>query len=111
MLFLMLTIIKRKSFHQDWVLFVDGSSNTQASGTGLVLTTLALGQARIKYALHFGYLLSNNEVEYETLLARLRLTAALGVQKLVIYSNSQLVVNKVTSVYQAREGRMEAYLI
>ena len=43
-------------------------------------------------------------------MARLRITVALGAHKIVIYSDSQLVVNQVTSSYQVKEERMTAFL-
>ena len=38
-----------------WVLYVDRSSNTHGSGAGLILTTPVLEQAKIEYALRFGF--------------------------------------------------------
>ena len=64
------------------------SSNIHGSEAGLVLTTSAPEQVKIKYALRFSFEASNNEVEYEALLAGLRIVVALGAQKIVIYSNS-----------------------
>ena len=93
-----------------WELYVDGSSNMKGSGAGLVLITPPPHQAIIEYALRFGFHGSNNEAEYEALLAGLPVAATLGPQKIVIYSDSQLVVNQVTSSYQAKEDRMAAYL-
>ncbi|KAL0362157.1 UNVERIFIED_CONTAM: hypothetical protein Scaly_1170900 [Sesamum calycinum] len=56
---------------QWWKLFVDGSSNLQGSGAGLILET-PLGD-KIQYALRFSFDASNNEAEYEALLAGGRL--------------------------------------
>ena len=53
---------------------------------------------------------SNNEAEYEALIAGLKLDIALGVRHINIYSDSQLVVYQVTSQYQAKEERMVSYL-
>ena len=53
---------------------------------------------------------SNNKVEYEALIARLRLAKELQVGNLKLYSDSQLVVNQVNDNYQARRDRMVAYL-
>ncbi|KAH0969503.1 hypothetical protein GBA52_028641 [Prunus armeniaca] len=54
-----------------WILHVDGSANQQGCGATLVLTTL--DGAKVEYALRFNFRTSNNEAEYEALLASLRL--------------------------------------
>ncbi|KAG7559454.1 Ribonuclease H-like superfamily [Arabidopsis thaliana x Arabidopsis arenosa] len=53
---------------------------------------------------------SNNEAEYEALLAGLRLALAIGAEKLIAYCDSQLVVNQFAGDYEAKAPRMEAYL-
>ena len=65
---------------------------------------------RVHYALRFGFKASNNEAEYEALIAELKLTKEMKVESLEIYSNSQLVVYQVTDEYQARGKNMAAYL-
>ncbi|KAM2437414.1 hypothetical protein EV1_014446 [Malus domestica] len=91
-----------------WSLYVDGSSNQQGCGTGLVLTTPE--KVAMKYALRFKFKASNNEAEYEALLASLRLAKHLGVKRIDIFSDSQLVVNQVTNNFNAKDSSMVAYL-
>ncbi|KAM1292053.1 hypothetical protein TB1_018394 [Malus domestica] len=91
-----------------WSLYVDGSSNQQGCGARLVLTTL--NQVAMEYALHFKFKASNNEAEYEALLAGLHLAKHLGVKRIDIFSDSQLVVNQVTNNFDAKDSSMAAYL-
>ncbi|XP_048432389.1 uncharacterized protein LOC125473522 [Pyrus x bretschneideri] len=91
-----------------WTLYVDGSSNQQGCGAGLVLTTP--DKVAMEYALRFKFKVSNNEAEYETLLAGLRLAKHLGVKQINIFSDSQLVVNQVTNNFDAKDNSMAAYL-
>ncbi|KAM2467351.1 hypothetical protein PS1_009170 [Malus domestica] len=91
-----------------WSLYVDGSSNQQGCGAGLVLTTP--DKVAIEYALRFKFKASNNEAEYEALLAGLRLAKHLGVKQIDIFSDSQLVVNQVTNNFDAKDSSMAAYL-
>ena len=91
-----------------WSLFVDGSSNQQGCGASLVLTTP--DKVAMKYALRFKFKASNNEAEYEVLLASLRLAKHLGVKQIDIFSDSQLVVNQVINNYEAKDSSMVAYL-
>ncbi|XP_060970947.1 uncharacterized protein LOC115703840 [Cannabis sativa] len=93
---------------ETWKLQVDGSSTDQSSGAGITLTTPE-GQ-RIHTAIRFGFPASNNEAEYEALIAGLKLAKELKARHLDIYSDSQLVVNQVLGEYMARGEKMMAYL-
>ncbi|KAG7529614.1 Ribonuclease H domain, partial [Arabidopsis suecica] len=53
---------------------------------------------------------SNNEAEYEALIAGLRLAQGVGADEVIAYSDSQLVVNQFNGDYEAKDSRMEAYL-
>ncbi|GFZ19790.1 hypothetical protein Acr_28g0004950 [Actinidia rufa] len=63
-----------------WKLFVDGSSNQHGFGVGLFLQTLSGEQ--IEYAIRIGFKATNNKVEYEDLIAGLRVATELGVESL-----------------------------
>ncbi|XP_062075233.1 uncharacterized protein LOC133779267 [Humulus lupulus] len=65
---------------------------------------------RMYCAIRFGFEASNIEVEYEALLAGLRLAQGLKVTHLHIFSDSQFVVFQVKGEYQARGPKMAAYL-
>ncbi|XP_034201917.1 uncharacterized protein LOC117616643 [Prunus dulcis] len=91
-----------------WGLHVDGSANQQGCGAGLVLTTPD-GQ-KIEYALRFDFRTSNNEAEYEALLAGLRLAKSMNAKQIRIHSDSQLIVNQVTADFAAKDASMYAYL-
>ncbi|XP_058075961.1 uncharacterized protein LOC131224683 [Magnolia sinica] len=54
-----------------WVLNIDGSSNAKRAGAKIVL--IALDSTSIQHAIRLSFKASNNEVEYEALLAGLRL--------------------------------------
>ncbi|KAM2032989.1 hypothetical protein ACFX1T_014941 [Malus domestica] len=64
----------------------------------------------MEYALRFKFKASNNEAEYEALLAGLRLAKHLGVKRIDIFSDSQLVVNQATNNFDAKDSSMAAYL-
>ena len=53
------------------------------------------------YALRFKFKASNNEVEYEALIVRLKLAKEIKVESLEIFSDSQLIVCQITDEYQA----------
>ncbi|XP_008239189.1 PREDICTED: uncharacterized protein LOC103337802 [Prunus mume] len=90
------------------ILHVDGSANQQGCGAGLVLTTP--DGSKIEYALRFNFRTSNNEAEYEALLAGLRLAQSMSVRQISIHSDSQLIVNQITADFAAKDASMSAYL-
>ena len=81
----------RDSSITGWNLFVDGSSNQHGYGASLVLPTPL--REKMEYAICIGFKATNNEVEYEALLTRLRVAIELEVEFLNAYSDSQLGVN------------------
>ncbi|KAK0587887.1 hypothetical protein LWI29_030645 [Acer saccharum] len=91
-----------------WKLHVDRSSNTHGSEARIVITTLE-GDA-VECAMRFDFKATNNQAEYEALLAGLRVCIALGADELEVFSDSQVVVNQVLDKYQARDEHMITYL-
>ncbi|XP_057793251.1 uncharacterized protein LOC131009864 [Salvia miltiorrhiza] len=91
-----------------WKLFVDGSSNRHGSGLGIVLSS-PQGD-KMEQAARCGFKATNNEAEYEAMLAGLALAKELGAKKINVFSDSQLVVNQMQGTYQARDNKMTTYL-
>ncbi|GJZ51226.1 reverse transcriptase domain-containing protein [Tanacetum coccineum] len=91
-----------------WTLFTDGSSCIDGSGAGLILTSP--DGAEFTYALRFQFTASNNEAEYEALLAGLRIAAQTGVRNVRVSVDSKLVENQVLGTYIAKEENMIKYL-
>lgn len=89
-------------------MYVNGSSNDKGCGAGVVLA--ASRGTRFEYALCFNIRATNNESEYEALLVDPRVAKSLGVRHLLIYSDSQLVMNQTTEEYQTKDLKMEKYL-
>ncbi|GJS00794.1 reverse transcriptase domain-containing protein [Tanacetum coccineum] len=65
---------------EPWILFTDGSSCTDGSGAGLILTNPE--GMEFTYALRFRFDATNNEAEYEALIACLRIAEQMGVKNL-----------------------------
>ena len=53
---------------------------------------------------------TNNEAEYEALVAGLDLTKAVGAANMVVYSDSQVVTRQVNGNYNYKNERMKKYL-
>uniref|UniRef100_A0A2N9IZX2 RNA-directed DNA polymerase n=1 Tax=Fagus sylvatica TaxID=28930 RepID=A0A2N9IZX2_FAGSY len=65
---------------------------------------------KFEYAIQLRFRATNNEAEYEALLAGLKLSKKMGVKNLTVKSDSQLVVGQIKGEYEAREDRMKKYL-
>ncbi|XP_024015214.1 uncharacterized protein LOC112088924 [Eutrema salsugineum] len=93
---------------EKWVLHVDGSSSYKEYGIGIQLKTPTGKLLEQSFRLDFPA--SNNEAEYETLIAGLRLAKEIGAQHLHAYCDSQLVASQFSGEYDTKNDRMEAYL-
>ena len=93
---------------KQWTFYIDGAFNNKGSVGGLIVITP--DKTEIGCALQFGFDATNNEIEYEALLAGFRLVQALGVKNLLIFSDSQLVVNQINCNYEVRDLNIIAYL-
>ncbi|GAU34548.1 hypothetical protein TSUD_219320 [Trifolium subterraneum] len=91
-----------------WTIFVDGSSNSQGSGVGIILEN---GDGvLIEVSLGLSFPTTNNQAEYEAFLAGLRFAEDMGVEEIKIFTNSQLVASQVSGEYQTKEERLPEYL-
>ncbi|GJZ00889.1 reverse transcriptase domain-containing protein [Tanacetum coccineum] len=93
---------------EPWTLFTDGSSCVDGSGAGLILTSPE--GTGFTYALRFQFTASNNEAEYEALIAGLQIAAQMGVRNVQVSVDSKLVANKILRTYVAKEENMVKYL-
>ncbi|KAH9727588.1 Ribonuclease H [Citrus sinensis] len=93
---------------QVWQMSVDGSSGERGSGAGIVLESLE-GE-EISYAVKLEFAATNNQAEYEALIAGLELAKAVKADRVKIRTDSQLVANHVSERFQPREEKMEQYL-
>ena len=87
---------------------MDGLSTLYAGGIGIILKSLE--RDKLKYATHLQYQTTNNEVEYEALLKGLELAKSFGVEVVVVQEDSQLIINQVNEMCEAKEDRMKKYL-
>ena len=86
----------------------DGSSNRQARGAGVVLMSPEGDVVECMIRLNFPT--TNNEAEYEALVAGLDLARAIGATSVVIYCDSQVITNQINGDYECKGERMRLYL-
>uniref|UniRef100_A0A2N9I4J6 Uncharacterized protein n=1 Tax=Fagus sylvatica TaxID=28930 RepID=A0A2N9I4J6_FAGSY len=92
-----------------WKVYVDGASNSKGSGTGVVIITP--DETVIEQSIRLNFKTSNNEAEYEAVLAGLKSAKTLGARRLIVYCDSLLVASQINGEYMARDERMAAYLL
>ena len=90
-----------------WIVFVDGSSNKKGSGAGIVLE--GPGIFHLEMALKFEFKTSNNQAEYEALIAGLILAKDTGAQNVECRSDSQLMVGHMKGEYQVKDPLLLRY--
>jgi ribonuclease HI len=88
-------------------MYFDGSFTLNGAGGGMVLISPKGDQLLYVILLHF--CATNNVKEYEALINGLHITAKIGVQRLCICGDSELVVNQVKGDSNCRDSYMAAY--
>nr|KYP44061.1 Retrovirus-related Pol polyprotein from transposon 17.6 [Cajanus cajan] len=78
---------------QWWTLHVDSSSNCQGSGAGVILE--GPKGITLEQSLRFRFKASNNQAEYEALLAGLRLAEDMGASRIKCLTDSKVVAEQV----------------
>ena len=91
-----------------WTICADSSSVVGLRGVGVIMTLPE--KDILKYGVQLQFLATNNEAEYEAILASLRIAKALGVKNLKLRTDSKLIVGQITNEYEAKEERMKRYL-
>ncbi|KAF8088966.1 hypothetical protein N665_0523s0012 [Sinapis alba] len=93
---------------KNWILHVDGASSNKGSGIGVHLQSPT--RELIEQSFQLGFAASNNEAEYETLIAGLRLAKVVGAKRVQAFCDSQLVASQYSGDYEAKNERMDAYI-
>ena len=83
-----------------WRLSVEKATNAQGSKVGLILTSRE--GIDIEYALIFGFQASNNEAEYEAVIAGLNLAHSMKVDQFEVCKDSQLVVRQIEDTHESK---------
>ncbi|XP_020084900.1 uncharacterized protein LOC109707778 [Ananas comosus] len=100
-----------------WKMYFDGASSIQPAfspnipqikaGIGLIFITPEGGILR--YSLALSEPRTNNEAEYEALVAGLEIAIQLNIQKLHIFGDSQLIINQVEGEFKVHKPELVEY--
>ena len=88
-----------------WKAYVDDAANQKGSGVGLVL--ISPEGITIEKSLRLDFSATNNEAEYEALLEGMSMVE----KSINVFSDSRLVVVQVNGELEARDERMQEYLV
>jgi ribonuclease HI len=86
-------------------MYFDGSLKLGGRGARVLFIS-----EQLKYVLQILFEVSNNEPDYEALLHGLCLAVSLGIKRLLVYSDSLLVVQQVNKGRDINNGTMDAYV-
>ena len=91
-----------------WSIHTDGSSNRHAGGAGVVIQTP--DGDKIECMIRLKFPTTNNEAEYEALVAGLDLAKAAGVENMIVHCDSQVITSQINGDYECRNEMMKKYL-
>jgi len=84
-----------------WEVYTDGAANQKGSSVGIVL--ISPEKITVEKYLRLGFPTTNNEAEYEALLAGMAMVSKLGEKVVEIFSGSRLVVGQVNGEFGAKD--------
>ena len=89
------------------LMYVDGASQQTGARVGLQLKSPT--RKRIEQAIQLDFPVSNNEIEYEAILAEIDLVKSISSETLIIRSDSELVMEQVNEEYEMLDQCMVKY--
>ncbi|CAL2240320.1 unnamed protein product [Prunus armeniaca] len=92
-----------------WTMYFDGSSTETRSGAGVVIES-PQGQ-RWQFAFQLDFKCTNNQAEYEALIIGLEILKEMKATRVLVYGDSQLVINQLTVEYQCTSENLTMYYV
>jgi ribonuclease HI len=85
----------------------DGSKMDGGLGASIVL--ISPKGDKLHYMLQIHFTTSNNVTEYEALIHGLKLAKEIGIQRILYFGDSDLVVHQVSGDWDAKDANMSSY--
>ncbi|CAL2240750.1 unnamed protein product [Prunus armeniaca] len=92
-----------------WTLYFDGSSTETRSGVGVVIES-PQGQ-RWQFTFQLDFKCTNNQAEYEALIIGLEILKEMKATRVLVYGDSQLIINQLTGEYQCTSENLTLYYV
>ncbi|XP_039841626.1 uncharacterized protein Mb2253c-like [Panicum virgatum] len=88
-------------------MYFDGSLNLNGAGAGILF--ISPRGEQLKYVQQLLFKATNNAAEYEALIHGLRITASLGIKRLLAYGDSKVIIQQVNKDWDCTQENMDAY--
>ncbi|XP_021800345.1 uncharacterized protein LOC110744669 [Prunus avium] len=92
-----------------WTMYFDGSSTEARFGAGVVIQS-PQGQ-RWQFAFQLDFKCTNNQAEYEALIIGHEILKEMKATRVLVYGDSQLVINQLTGEYQCTSENLIMYYV
>jgi ribonuclease HI len=90
-----------------WKMFFDGACSKEGSGAGIVFISPTKEVIPLSYKLEFDT--TNNISEYEALLLGLKAAKNMGIDKIYVFGDSELIIHQIKNIYQTKQQRLKQY--
>ncbi|KAK8928988.1 hypothetical protein KSP39_PZI017133 [Platanthera zijinensis] len=91
-----------------WKMFVDGASGRHSVGAGVVLVSPQ--GTRIEQAVEILFPVTNNQAEYEAMVAGLRLAKELAIRDIQAFTDSMVAASQIRGEFEVRDPILQQYL-
>src|SRR4051812_47205220 len=81
------------------------------NGTGAGVVLVSPRKDEMRYVLQIHFPATNNEAEYEALLYGFRMAISLGIRRMMIFGDSDLVINQVMKEWDIQSPTMTTYYV
>jgi ribonuclease HI len=90
-----------------WKMFFDGASSSIGAGAGVVFISPCQETISLSYKMEFE--ITNNVVEYESLVLGMRAAKERGIKEIAIFGDVELIIQQVRNAYRAKNPRLKNY--
>lgn len=99
------TIPEQEKQLPEWIIYCDGDSGFIVASTIAIITSPS--RIKMRYAVRLEFQCTNKIAEYEAVLLGLRKARAMGIQRLQIKTDSQVVAGHIEKDYRARDLELQ----
>ena len=99
---------KEIEIEKKWIIYVDGSSTKKNGGAGVLLITL--DREELGSSLRVKFRITNNEAEYEAVIAGLEMALKLGAESVKVQSDFQVILGHIRGEFETKGEKMKMYL-
>ncbi|KAH7838736.1 hypothetical protein Vadar_030466 [Vaccinium darrowii] len=90
-----------------WKLYFDGAANQKGFGSGILLVSPEGPHIPLSFKLNFE--VTNNQAEYEACIVGMEAALEIGVKKMEVVGDSNLVVSQANGDWKVREEKLKPY--